>query len=46
VQGQYTCKQLHLKGQVTVGMLNGYSKVQHELSIEEYYEKVKEQGDV
>ena len=38
---QYTCRQLHLQGQVTVGMLNGYSTVQHELSIEEYFEKVK-----
>jgi len=38
---QYTCKQLGLKGQMTVGMLNGYSNVQNEMSIDEYYEKVK-----
>lgn len=30
-----------LKGQMTVGMLNGYHKVKNSMSIEEYYEKVK-----
>lgn len=38
---QYTCKTLGLKGQMTVGMLNGYAKVQEEMGIEDYYEKVK-----
>lgn len=38
---QYTCKQLSLKGQMTVGMLNGYSKIQPKMSIDEYYERVK-----
>ena len=38
---QDTVKQFGLKGQVTVGMLNGYSKVKDEMSIEAYYEKVK-----
>ena len=38
---QFTCKQLGLKGQMTVGMLNGYNKVKDEITIEEYYEKVK-----
>lgn len=35
------CKQLGLKGQMTVGMLNGYNKVKDEMTIEAYYEKVK-----
>ena len=38
---QYTCKQLGLKGQMTVGMLNGYSALSDHLTIEEYYQKVK-----
>ena len=38
---QHTCRALGLKGQMTVGMLNGYAKVQHEMTIEIYYEKVK-----
>lgn len=38
---QNTCKQLGLKGQMTVGMLNGYCNVQDKMSIEEYFEKVK-----
>ena len=38
---QHTCKQLGLKGQMTIGMLNGYYKVKDEMSIDEYYEKVK-----
>ncbi|CAN5811284.1 GNAT family N-acetyltransferase [soil metagenome] len=38
---QYTCKQLGLKGQMTVGMLNGYAAVSEKMSIDEYYEKVK-----
>ncbi len=38
---QHTCLQLGLKGQMTVGMLNGYSSVADEMRIDEYYEKVK-----
>jgi len=38
---QYICMQLALKGQMTVGMLNGYCNVQDKMSIEEYFEKVK-----
>lgn len=38
---QQTCRDLGLKGQMTVGMLNGYDKVRNEMSIDEYYEKVK-----
>ena len=38
---QNTCRQLGLKGQMTVGMLNGYADVKDKMSIEEYYEKVK-----
>lgn len=38
---QHTCRQLNLKGQMTVGMLNGYYKLKEIMSIEEYYEKVK-----
>jgi GNAT superfamily N-acetyltransferase len=38
---QFTCKQLGLKGQMTVGMLNGYAAVSDKMSIDEYYEKVK-----
>ena len=38
---QHTCRQLNLKGQMTVGMLNGYEKVANTMTIEEYYEKVK-----
>jgi GNAT superfamily N-acetyltransferase len=38
---QYTCRALGLKGQITVGMLNGYFKVKDEISIEEYYKKVR-----
>ncbi len=38
---QYTCKQLVLKGQMTIGMLNGYAAVSDQLTIEEYYQKVK-----
>jgi predicted N-acetyltransferase YhbS len=37
----YTCKALNLKGQMTVGMLNGFSELQHKYSLEEYFEKVK-----
>ncbi len=37
----YTCKILGLKGQMTVGMLNGYFAVKDNMGIEEYYEKVK-----
>lgn len=35
------CNELGLKGQITVGMLNGYEKVKDKYTIEEYYEKVK-----
>jgi len=38
---QHTCRALGLKGQMTVGMLNGYYTVKDEMSIEAYYEKVK-----
>lgn len=38
---QHTCKQLGLKGQMTVGMLNGYAAVSNRMSIDDYYEKVK-----
>jgi hypothetical protein len=38
---QYTVKQLGLKGQMTVGMLNGYAAVKNKMSIDEYYEKVR-----
>ncbi len=38
---QNTCKQLGLKGQMTVGMLIGYDKVCDTMSVDEYYEKVK-----
>jgi ribosomal protein S18 acetylase RimI-like enzyme len=38
---QDTCRQLGLKGQMTVGMLNGYGKVNDKMTIEEYYDKVK-----
>ena len=36
-----TCLALGLQGQMTVGMLNGYSKVKDLMTIDEYYEKVK-----
>ena len=35
-------KQLGLKGQVTVGMMNGYGMVSHEISGEEYYRQLIE----
>jgi GNAT superfamily N-acetyltransferase len=38
---QHTCKMLGLKGQIAVGMLNGFSAVQDKMSLEEYFEKVK-----
>lgn len=38
---QYCVIPLGLKGQMTVGMLNGYSKVKDTMTIEEYFEKVK-----
>lgn len=38
---QYTCRQLGLKGQMTVGMLNGYAAFSEQMSVDEYYEKVK-----
>jgi len=39
---QYTCRQLGLKGQMTVGLLNGYFNVKDSVSIEEYFNMVKE----
>lgn len=36
-----TCKRLGLKGQMTVGMLNGFYKFKNEMGIETYFEKVK-----
>jgi len=38
---QHLCWRLDLKGQLTVGMLNGYDRLRGEMTIEEYYEKVK-----
>jgi len=38
---QYTCRQLGLKGQMTVGMLNGYGSVKDKVTIEEYFDRVK-----
>jgi len=38
---QYTCTALGLKGQMTVGMLNGYGEVKDKMTIDKYYEKVK-----
>ena len=38
---QHTCKQLGLKGQMTVGMLNGYAAMKDKMGIEEYFERVK-----
>lgn len=38
---QHTCRMLNLKGQVTVGMLNGYGKVKDSMTLDEYYNKVK-----
>jgi predicted N-acetyltransferase YhbS len=39
---QHTVRELGLKGQMTVGMLNGYRNYQEQMSLEEYYEKVKQ----
>jgi GNAT superfamily N-acetyltransferase len=38
---QATCRALGLKGQMTVGMLNGYGAVKDSMGIDEYYEKVR-----
>jgi len=38
---QYTCRKFGLKGQLAVGMLNGYEKVKDKMSVEEYFEKVR-----
>lgn len=38
---QHTSRKLGLKGQMTVGMLNGYSNVKEKVTIEEYFEMVK-----
>ncbi|MFI5172151.1 MAG: GNAT family N-acetyltransferase [Chitinophagales bacterium] len=35
-------KNLELKGQLTVGMLNGYHKYKNEFTVDEYYQKVKD----
>ncbi|MDA0747048.1 MAG: GNAT family N-acetyltransferase [bacterium] len=37
---QHTVRELGLKGQVTVGMMNGYSSVQDQMTVEEYYQKL------
>jgi hypothetical protein len=34
-------QELKLKGQLIVGMLNGYDRVRSEMTIEEYYERKK-----
>jgi hypothetical protein len=34
-------RRLKLKGQLTVGMLNGYKSYRDQYTIEQYYEKVK-----
>ncbi|HYV93094.1 MAG TPA: GNAT family N-acetyltransferase [Chitinophagales bacterium] len=38
---QHLCRQLGLNGQLIVGMLNGYEGVKGKMSLEEYYQKVK-----
>ncbi|MGB3075785.1 MAG: GNAT family N-acetyltransferase, partial [Chitinophagales bacterium] len=38
---QHTVHQLELKGQITVGMLNGFGAVKDKMTLDEYYEKVK-----
>ncbi len=38
---QALAKSLGLKGQVTVGMMNGYGEKKHQYSPEEYFEKIK-----
>jgi GNAT superfamily N-acetyltransferase len=40
---QHTCRMLGLKGQLTVGMLNGYEKLRDELTIDEYFLKVRQE---
>lgn len=42
---QYVCKQLGLKGQMTVGMLNGFYRQKDTMSIEMYFDKVR-QGEL
>ena len=37
---QELCRSLDLKGQLTVGMLNGYAHYRHRFSLEDYYQKV------
>ena len=37
---QHTVHQFGLKGQITVGMLNGYAAVKEKISVDEYYKKV------
>jgi GNAT superfamily N-acetyltransferase len=38
---QNLCRRLGLKGQMTVGMLNGYYVIRNKMTIDEYYEQVK-----
>lgn len=38
---QYTCTYLGLKGQVIVGMLNGFGAKKEEMTLDDYYEGVK-----
>ena len=38
---QYACTTLHLKGQMMVGMLNGFAKYKTEMDIDGYFQKVK-----
>ncbi len=38
---QETVRKLGLKGQITVGMINGYGKVSGEMTTDEYFEKLR-----
>ncbi|MBX7108425.1 MAG: GNAT family N-acetyltransferase [Chitinophagales bacterium] len=38
---QHTVRKFGLKGQITVGMLNGYGTLKNKMTVEEYYEKVR-----
>ena len=42
---QETARRLGLKGQITVGMMNGYGTVSHLMTPEEYFEKLRD-GDI
>ncbi|MCC7245506.1 MAG: GNAT family N-acetyltransferase [Saprospiraceae bacterium] len=37
---QHLCRELGLKGQITVGMPNGYAEYADRLSLDDYYEKI------